>query len=305
MIPSDMTGGAQDVLMALTPGNGADFQYRGTENGSSSIGGQTSGVSAPGWVKLVRSGDTFTGYYSSDGVNWTEVGSQTIPMSATCYVGLANTSHNVNAINTSTFNDVSLTATTGPVIVTPPSAAAAPVTGTSTAPSVLATDPAGASNLTYTWAVSTYGLSGNSIPVFSDNGDNSAKNVTVSFTQAGTYDFSVTVLDPAGLSTTASVYVIVVQTPTSVSLSPASVTLVQGGSQQFTATAYDQFGNTILYVSNQGAVSGVDLAGVAVRLVGNGRSRGTINGTGLYQASTAGFGTDRVTAMLGAAPRRR
>ena len=65
-----------------------------------------SGLSAPYWVRLVRSGNTFTSYRSSDGVNWTTVGSVTITMSSNVYIGLLVCSHVNATLNTSTFDNV-------------------------------------------------------------------------------------------------------------------------------------------------------------------------------------------------------
>ena len=45
--------------------------------------------SAPYWVRLTRVGQLFRSYRSADGTSWTLVGSETIAMSATVYVGLA------------------------------------------------------------------------------------------------------------------------------------------------------------------------------------------------------------------------
>jgi hypothetical protein len=65
---------------------------------------------APVWVQLVRAGDTFTAYYSTDDINWTPVGtSQTIAMSSTALAGLAVTAHNNATLCTATFADVVLT----------------------------------------------------------------------------------------------------------------------------------------------------------------------------------------------------
>jgi len=61
-------------------------------------------------VKLVRKGSTFTSYRSADGVTWQFMGSNTIAMTATIYVGLVVCSHNATVLNTSTFDHVSLTA---------------------------------------------------------------------------------------------------------------------------------------------------------------------------------------------------
>jgi hypothetical protein len=64
------------------------------------------------WVKLVRSGSTFTGYASSDGVNWVQVGSsQTITMPQNVCVGLAIIRNGNTRLTTATFDNVSVTAT--------------------------------------------------------------------------------------------------------------------------------------------------------------------------------------------------
>ena len=51
-------------------------------------------VVAPYWVKVVRSGSTFSGYSSADGITWDFVGSDTINMTTSVFVGMALTSHN-------------------------------------------------------------------------------------------------------------------------------------------------------------------------------------------------------------------
>ncbi len=63
---------------------------------------------APYWVKLTRSGNTFTGYSSPDGVAWTLVQIDTITMSASVYVGLPLTSHNNTLIGTAGLGSVTL-----------------------------------------------------------------------------------------------------------------------------------------------------------------------------------------------------
>ena len=70
--------------------------------------GYTAGpaVAAAYWVRLTRTGDLFTGAVSPDGANWTLIGTETISMPATVYVGLAVTSHNDAALNCATFDSV-------------------------------------------------------------------------------------------------------------------------------------------------------------------------------------------------------
>jgi hypothetical protein len=57
-------------------------------------------------VRLVRSGNTFTAYASPDGSTWTFVGTDTIPMAASVYIGLVVTSHNNTVIDTAMVDSV-------------------------------------------------------------------------------------------------------------------------------------------------------------------------------------------------------
>ena len=58
-------------------------------------------------MKLERIGDTFTASQSVDGAKWTLVGTDTIVMGSTVYIGLAAVSHNVMATTTGAFDFVS------------------------------------------------------------------------------------------------------------------------------------------------------------------------------------------------------
>ena len=73
----------------MMPSNGADLQYRATVNGSST---SVSGPSAIAgyWVRLTRSGSTFTSAVSAHGSTWTTIGSTTIAMGTTVEIGLAD-----------------------------------------------------------------------------------------------------------------------------------------------------------------------------------------------------------------------
>jgi galactose oxidase-like protein len=109
MIRENLSAGSANAATFLTPGNGIDFQRRKVAGGPSTY---TAGpmVGPPQWVKLVRRGDTFTGYNSADGTTWTQAGTDTIPMAATVYAGLAVSSLDDGALNTATFDSTSLTA---------------------------------------------------------------------------------------------------------------------------------------------------------------------------------------------------
>ncbi len=85
-------------------------------------------ISLPYWIELTRNGDTFIESRSPDGINWTEVGTQTIAMAQNIYIGLAVSSRDTSSLSTVTFDNASvstpsslppsitsLSATTGPV----------------------------------------------------------------------------------------------------------------------------------------------------------------------------------------------
>ena len=114
------------------------------------------------------------------------------------------------------------------------------VTATNTVLSVLGADDRGEANLKYTWATALQpaGVAG---PTFSTNGVCAAKNTTVTFASAGVYRFTVTIADAEGLKATSVADVTVVQALTSVLVSPGTASVRTGASQQFTASARDQF----------------------------------------------------------------
>jgi endonuclease/exonuclease/phosphatase family metal-dependent hydrolase len=78
---------------------------------------------APHYVKLTRAGGTVTAYKSTNGSTWTTVGSQSLTMAATIYVGLAVSSHVDGALANATFSN---TAITPIVAAVPPQQPASP-----------------------------------------------------------------------------------------------------------------------------------------------------------------------------------
>jgi hypothetical protein len=92
MIRESLTSNSRHVIMNVTPGLSAEFMNRLNTGGATTyIGGGK--VSSPSWVKLARSGNSFAGYLSVDGVNWTLAGRTTVNMAEDVYIGLAVTSH--------------------------------------------------------------------------------------------------------------------------------------------------------------------------------------------------------------------
>ena len=109
MIRESLTAQSPHAMMVGSAAAGYAFQRRTQTAGSSdSTAGPAS--SPPGWVRLVRKGDLFSAYYSTNGVNWQLVGSDTIPMADTVYVGLPMTSHSKTVAATGTLDSVKVTA---------------------------------------------------------------------------------------------------------------------------------------------------------------------------------------------------
>jgi hypothetical protein len=166
-----------------------------------------------------------------------------------------------------------------PSIVTAAAAAPNPVSGPTTALSVLGADDGGEANLTYTWATS--GTPPATV-TFSANGTNAAKATTATFTKAGSYTFQVTVKDQGSLTATSSVAVIVNQTLTSIAVAPTTASVNPSAALQFTAIGRDQF------------VTNLSAQPTFTWSVSGG---GTISSTGLFTAATAAGGPYTVTAQ--------
>jgi plastocyanin len=175
---------------------------------------------------------------------------------------------------------VTVTGTGAPVITAAASAMPNPVTGTTTVLSVRATDDAGEPALVYRWSTTQAPA-----PVtYSANDSNAAKDTTVTFTQAGTYDFLVTIVDGAGNMVTSVVSVTVQATPTRAEVQPAVVNLQPEQTQQFSASLFDQFDDAIVPPpASTWSVSG----------------GGTVDPSGLFTAGDLDGGPHTLTVSFG------
>jgi len=118
MIRESAAANSSFVHVFVTPGHGVNMQYRASTGASAAQLGQVAGPVAPYWVRLARSGNTFTGSTSADGVTWTPVGTISVTMVSGAQAGLSVTAHNDTALNSSTFDNVII-----------PAAAAGPLDG--------------------------------------------------------------------------------------------------------------------------------------------------------------------------------
>jgi hypothetical protein len=194
--------------------------------GSSMSWQEGSGISsAPIWFKLTRTGSnpgaTFTGYVSTNGTVWTQVGSSvSITMNSTIDVGFAVCSRNNSSLNVSAFDNVTTPAWTSP----------AP-----DAPTEL-TVAAGDAQVTLTWNASTNSASYNVYCSTTNSGSYNQVSSGLSgltFTDTGLtngtiYYYVVTSVNPIGESTNSNQ---VAGQP--VSSSPATITFGISGNQLY------------------------------------------------------------------------
>ncbi len=105
MIRESLAANSTHAFALLSYTNGVAFQRRSSTGGTSDhIAGAF--VFGTYWVKLNRTGNTFTAYSSGDGINWATIGSVAISMSNTVYMGLAVTAHNNTNFNNAVFDNV-------------------------------------------------------------------------------------------------------------------------------------------------------------------------------------------------------
>jgi hypothetical protein len=101
MIRESLDPSAREAWLTATSGNGVEFGHRTIYNSSdatslgSTVGTNNAKTTYPLYLMLSRSGDTITGYQSSDGTSWTQIGTAvTYPaLSSDTYAGLAVTAH--------------------------------------------------------------------------------------------------------------------------------------------------------------------------------------------------------------------
>jgi hypothetical protein len=113
MMRETLAPGSRHAFMLVSSNKGTAFQRRTTTNGASA---HTAGPAAgtPYFVRLTRAGSAFTAAASANGTSWTTVGSATIAMPSTIFVGLAVSSHVAGTLATATFDGVTVVQNTLP-----------------------------------------------------------------------------------------------------------------------------------------------------------------------------------------------
>jgi hypothetical protein len=149
------------------------------------------------------------------------------------------------------------------------------VTGTTTTVSATAVNPGGGEVFYFWWDWSA--PDGSAGPLFDDPG---SPTTTATFFEPGEYTLMVFAYDLSGDSAVATVNVDVVPTVSMVEVSPLVVDVPDGGRQQFTAQALDQFFDPMPATFTWSVAKGP----------------GAVDDTGLYTAPPTGFGNVYVQA---------
>jgi glucose/arabinose dehydrogenase len=107
MIRGSLDANARFALMGLNASGTALFQSRTSAGANTSNQPGITGLASL-WVRLVRAGNRITGFRSTDGVSWIEVGFTDIAMGSNVFVGLAVSAHSDTQLNTSLLDNVAV-----------------------------------------------------------------------------------------------------------------------------------------------------------------------------------------------------
>jgi hypothetical protein len=115
-IRESLDPGARQVTLCVTPGDGTQFIYRKEANAKDvrifpTPEALKAGVPKgqfPCWLKLVRHGNTFTGYESPDGEKWQVSAQIDLDLPPETVVGLATSSHKPDILTKAVFDHVTM-----------------------------------------------------------------------------------------------------------------------------------------------------------------------------------------------------
>ncbi len=135
-IRESLAAHARSVFLTLAPqppGSSTphrlNFTRRATA-GSTPTVTTVDNVVVPEWLRLTRSGNTFTAERSEDGFTWTTVGSATVTMPSTAFAGLFVAAGSTSVMVSASFDNVAVTSLSPPAFVTgstPTAVASGPV----------------------------------------------------------------------------------------------------------------------------------------------------------------------------------
>ena len=208
MIRETLDDGARHASVFVSSGKGNAFQRRPHPDHWSENTGGGSGK-PPGWVRLVRSGFLLEAYRSTDGKKWTKIGSDTVPMHETVYVGIAVTSASASASTVAVVDNLRVTEKAPPANKPPTISLTSPTAGTVLdAPGQLAvaaavTDADGSISMVEFYANSTLLGRVTKAPY----------SLNVASLAPGSYTIKAVAIDNEGASTTSAAAAVTVKAP--------------------------------------------------------------------------------------------
>jgi chitodextrinase len=204
MIRESLTGSAANAALMMPAGTGLlMFQTRAVAGATAERINVTAGL--PVWTKLERRGNVITAHSSLDGSVWTVVGSQTLTLPSSVFVGLVVTSTDVSRAAQAELDNVAVTA----VNQLPAVSLTAPADGaTYTAPASM-TVSASASDSDGTVARVDF-YHGTTL-VGTDT--TSPYSITWSSVPAGSYSLTAVAVDDDGAAATSAARIITVNAP--------------------------------------------------------------------------------------------
>jgi hypothetical protein len=106
MLREDLSSGARSASVLATPSiSGTFFEARNTTNGTAIVSGSFP-VNYPNtWLRLKREGSKLTGFAGFDGSNWAPLGSVTMSLPDSLYLGFFVSSYTTNLLATAAFRD--------------------------------------------------------------------------------------------------------------------------------------------------------------------------------------------------------
>jgi regulation of enolase protein 1 (concanavalin A-like superfamily) len=209
MIRTSLNADASHALMLVSAGRGLAFRRRPAA-GYGTLDTSAGSGTAPAWVKLERRGSVVTAFRSADGATWSLVGSQTLDLPSTFYVGLAATSQVPSIAAAAVFDNVVVRAVASALNSPPVVSLTSPSDGAIVAPSTPLSISASASDSDGT--IKNVDLYVDGVKIASD----SASPYTFTWQSAvvGPHTVKAVAYDDDGASATSALRTVTVRSPT-------------------------------------------------------------------------------------------
>jgi hypothetical protein len=206
MIRETLDPSSTHAAMLFQPlaANGATFYSRKITGGTNTTSASTIGIAPPYWVKVIRTGNSFSGFVSADGTTWTQVGpSKPIDMAANVYIGLAVSSSTPGSPCQSTFTNVTFSSSVQPAVLWSYTYFGLSATNAQVSGDMVVNNQAGIKNLmAYALGANPYTATVGLLPTGGVTSVSGSKYLTLNFTRnTAATDITYTVQGSSDLST--------------------------------------------------------------------------------------------------------